>query len=451
VETLFEKEKNGLGVITVKVNRQDYQVDFDKEAKKIAKQIDIKGFRQGKVPPELVKKMYGANLRNDIVSKKVNQTIDDYIQANQISIAGSPFIKKDQPLLDTEEIEKGKTAEVKFHVILLPELTLEIDNSITISYKAPQVEEKDIEKKIKSLREREAQTENLSEVTNQASISAFAIALEGEDKFKHLGFLEVNKFAPAYQEKLIGLKSGDTIQLPLVPSYADEEELYYAFGLEKQEDKDFLASNEVNLQINRIYKRVLPELNQKFFDSFSTESEPIQNEADFRAVVKKMVIDDYAGLAERSITKAIEEYLYSHISTDLQIEVVKEYFKASSKQDNEFSLKLKDTDEMQKIFDDFKKIVILEMISKKFAIEVTQEEIYQEATSFIYQMYSMYRMPINANDMPKIVYNYLTMENGKNQNQIFYTVKRNKTIDLIKQKITLIPEYVSYDEYIKNN
>ncbi len=110
--------------ITVKVTSEDYQATVDKTLKEQQKKAEIKGFRKGKVPMGMMKKLYGTAILVDEVNKLVTKNLYEYIVENNIEILGEPLPnEKEQATIDWK---KDKDFEFTYDLGLSPEVKLSI-------------------------------------------------------------------------------------------------------------------------------------------------------------------------------------------------------------------------------------------------------------------------------------------------------------------------------------
>ncbi|MCS7005064.1 MAG: hypothetical protein NZM38_07030 [Cytophagales bacterium] len=443
MEIFFEKgAANNIGYITIKITPQDYQAEFDRQAKNIAKNIDLKGFRPGKVPVELVKKRYGDAIRSDVLEKKVNQTLYDYIHSNEIRVVGVPFLRKGQSFFDVHQLEKEKQQEKRFNVFLLPEISFNIDESIVIDYPHPKVEEGDIENRIKFLQSKHADVQDLDEITLEASFTAYVSSIE-DSSFNHVGFFDVKKFIPDVQSMLLGLKNGDTVDLPLSKAY---QEIENAFREISSQEKEFLENHKVQLKINRIFKQQLPGLNETFFKNFSTEEFPIQDEQTFREYVRRQLQGECEQIAHHQANKAIKNYFFDRLKVEFEKELVKEYFQGIYKHDTNALQKLEQPEYFQNLYHSFCQQAIIESLVLKFSIEVTDDEIYQEAVNRLRSYSALYGISPTEKQFAAWLKEFLESENGKKYYEIKEDLKEQKVLQIIRQKVQLLPRLVTLHE-----
>jgi len=90
---------NQTAVLNLKIEKDDYLKKYQGELKNYSKKASIKGFRPGKAPISLIKKMYGKQLLFDTINQKVQSELYEYINENKIEILGQP-LPSDEDALD---------------------------------------------------------------------------------------------------------------------------------------------------------------------------------------------------------------------------------------------------------------------------------------------------------------------------------------------------------------
>jgi trigger factor len=87
-------------ILKVTITPADYEAEFDTELAKYRKQAALKGFRKGKTPAAVLRKMFGKSVLADILNKKIQQSVDQYIKEQDINMLGGPIATDDNESLD---------------------------------------------------------------------------------------------------------------------------------------------------------------------------------------------------------------------------------------------------------------------------------------------------------------------------------------------------------------
>src|SRR5438105_8564607 len=114
---ITKQDIDGLNaVVTNEVAPSDYEKQVEDALKKVQKQASMPGFRPGKVPTGMVKKMYGKNILADELNKMLNDSIHKYITENKIEILGNPLPQADEKV----DFEAGQNFTFKYDIGLAP-------------------------------------------------------------------------------------------------------------------------------------------------------------------------------------------------------------------------------------------------------------------------------------------------------------------------------------------
>src|SRR5437016_11889605 len=116
----ISKEQTGelSAIIKIRIQPEDYRPKVDTTIKGYQRTASIPGFRPGKVPAGVIKKMYGKNVLADELNIVLSDALYKYIDENKINIIGSPL-----PLKEEKEqlLEDGQSFEFSYEVGIAPE------------------------------------------------------------------------------------------------------------------------------------------------------------------------------------------------------------------------------------------------------------------------------------------------------------------------------------------
>jgi trigger factor len=257
--------------LTVTVPAEQIDGAVDKKINETAKTIRIDGFRPGKVPTKVVKKRYGASIRQDILGDVIQSSYFEALQQESIKPAGMPNI---EPKQDTGEGEFIYTAVVEVY----PEIVLADAAGVSVERMASSIEDADVDTMIDMLLSQQTQwTEVLRAAADGDQID---IDFEG-----YLGGEAFDGGAAQGHELVIGSNS-------MIPGFEDG-----ILGMEAGQDKDItvtfpedynaaeLCGKEAvfTIKVNAVKEATKPELNEEFFARFNPKEE---GEAGFRAEIR---------------------------------------------------------------------------------------------------------------------------------------------------------------------
>ena len=207
------KSKKGLRtILSVIVDKKNIQTKMDERLKELQKEVALKGFRPGKVPPNVIKSQFGKSIYGEVVDKILRETSTKAIDEKKLKVAG-------QPKIDLKQFGEGKDLSYELQIDCLPNVTLKnFDKFKATSFKI-KIEDKIIDEKLKQIANQNKQFEEKGE--NDKAINGDQITFDYSatiDGNKFEGSegkgvqLELGKdlFLKGFDEQLIGVKKNDT-------------------------------------------------------------------------------------------------------------------------------------------------------------------------------------------------------------------------------------------------
>ena len=207
------KSKKGLRtILSVIVDKKNIQTKMDERLKELQKEVALKGFRPGKVPPEVIKSQFGKSIYGEVVDKILRETTSKAIDEKKLKVAG-------QPKIDLKQFGEGKDLNYELQIDCLPSVTLKnFEKFKATSYKV-KIEDKIIDAKLKDIvnqnKQFEDKNENEKAINGDQVIFDYSATVDG-NKFEGSEGkgvqLELGKdlFLKGFDEQLIGVKKNDT-------------------------------------------------------------------------------------------------------------------------------------------------------------------------------------------------------------------------------------------------
>ena len=129
---------------------------MDEKLKELQKEVALKGFRPGKVPPEVIKSQFGKSIYGEVVDKILRETTTKAIDEKKLKVAG-------QPKIDLKQFGEGKDLNYELQIDCLPSVILKnFEKFKATSYKV-KIEDKIIEEKLKEISDQNKQFEDKNE------------------------------------------------------------------------------------------------------------------------------------------------------------------------------------------------------------------------------------------------------------------------------------------------
>ena len=184
---------------------------MNERLKELQKEVSLKGFRPGKVPPEVIKSQFGKSIYGEVVDKILRETTSKAIDEKKLKVAG-------QPKIDLKQFGEGKDLNYELQIDCLPNVSLKsFDKFKATSFKL-KIEDKIIEEKLEEISRQNKQFEDKNE--NEKAINGdqvtfnYSATVDG-NKFEGSEGkgvqLELGKdlFLKGFDEQLIGVKKND--------------------------------------------------------------------------------------------------------------------------------------------------------------------------------------------------------------------------------------------------
>ena len=147
------KSKKGLRtILSVIVDKKNIQTKMDERLKELQKEVALKGFRPGKVPPEVIKSQFGKSIYGEVVDKILRETTSKAIDEKKLKVAG-------QPKIDLKQFGEGKDLNYELQIDCLPNVTLKNFDKFKATNYIVKIENKIIDEKIEQLSSQNKQFE----------------------------------------------------------------------------------------------------------------------------------------------------------------------------------------------------------------------------------------------------------------------------------------------------
>lgn len=324
VEILFDKKENASALLTISLEQADYQADYKSKVKDYSKRVQMKGFRPGKVPADLVERMYGPALKSEAINSVLNKSIDQYIKDNEIDILGD--IISDETELPSEQ-NHTPDAPLKFSFLLAirPEVSYPSIDSVAITYPEIEVDDKRVDDFITDLQKRYGKMMPGESIAEGDLIKGILKSADGS--FETESAFPFSRIKEGYQSQFVGKKVGETIEFPIEEAF-EEAEIKYVTNTYKEKDRSF--SGMYSLTITSVDTQQPAELNTEFFDK-AVGAGRAADVAEFKERVKELFQNTYATESEAYFSMKVEKELFEKSQLVLAEDVVSKVIKGRVK------------------------------------------------------------------------------------------------------------------------
>ncbi len=441
-----EKIDNLNAVVKININPEDYQPRVDKAIKDHAKKAKIPGFRPGMVPASHIKRMYGKSILVDEINNMLSDTLNKYLEDEQLEVLGQPL-----PKVDAEKEYNWDFAdnfEFNYEVGLAPEFAIDFSSKDKITQYVIKVDDETLASRIKSIRRSYGKMTNPDVSADDDVLYSDLVQLSPdgsvfEDGISNTASVRLDQIKDEKIKKsLIGLKKGDEVVLDIQKAF-DNDTAKVAGLLKIDEETAADLKSNFRLTVKNVNRLEESDLNQEFFDKLFGEG-AVTDEAGFRTKITEEIEAMMVQDAERKLQDDIYQYGLNKVQFELPDEFLKRWLKATNE-------KLT-AEELAGGYSDFAKnlkwTLIENKIIKENNIEIKYEEVFELAKLRLEQQFRMYS-PQGIDNEQLSQYTVQYLQNKENANKIFEDVKAFRVFDYIKSVITLDKKEILYTEFTK--
>jgi len=368
-----ETENKGLArAYELTISAKDIDAMIDAEVKNVAPKVRMPGFRPGKVPANLIRKMHGEALHADALNNSVQNAVQKLMTEKKLRPALQPEVALD------EKYEAGKDAVVTVKMEVLPTISAPSIDGLKLERLTVPVDEKAIDARVKELAASQKSWKDAPKTKKAAKgdlvVMDFVGKVDGEafDGGTGTGMeieLGSGRLIPGFEDQLVGVKTGDkkTVQVAFPDDYPvdalkgqpatfDVEVTQVKIAGETKVDDDF-AKNMGLKDLDQL-KGLLRDQQEQELNGLT------------RTYMKRKLLDQLAGSHDFDVPPTMVDAEYHNIMHQLRHE-------AEHEEDPKAALA-----EIEADADDYRKIaerrvrlgLLLSEIGQTNGVEVTQQE-----------------------------------------------------------------------------
>jgi trigger factor len=415
------ENKKGLNKdIKVFIDKKTMDFHMEEKYEEIKKTVNLKGFRPGKVPKEVLKRQFGKAVFSEVLDKVLKDTSTKALEENKIKPAG-------QPKLDLKTYGEDKELEYVLSVTEFPKVDIKLLKNIKFDQYTVKIDSSETDKRIKEIAKnqpsfKEATPETKAREGDQVTFDYNATVDEkpfkgGEGKNTQLT-LGKDLFLKGFDKQLIGSKKDDTkiVEATLPENFPEKE-----FSNKK---------SKFTCKITSVKKPEEVKINDDFAKNLGAK-----DLEDLKKLISNQINDEYKNsldrLSKAQILKEIEKIKVDEIPENLIGEEIKILSQGMSEEDAKKSQKNFEEVAKKRI----KTGLILNAFGEENQIKVTEQELQAEIQKQLRMMPGQEKMVMD-----------FYQKNPSAVTSLRGTVYEDKIINLIKEKAKSNKKEISKDE-----
>ena len=432
-------------LLTVQIEKADYQERVDKTLKTIRQRANMPGFRKGMVPMGLIKRQYGTSVLVEEVDKLMQEKVGEYIRDNKVNMLGTPLPKESNANFETDE-----NFEFSFDIALAPEFELELSNADTVDYYDIEVTDAMVDQQVKMYTQRTAKYDKVEEYQENDMLKGLLAELDENGNTKEGGVqVEGAVMMPTYMKNddQKAIFNGAKVNTVLVfnPSVAfdnNDAELASLLKLKKEEVAEHKGN--FSFQIEEITRMIPGDLTQELFDQVLGEGKA-HSEEEFRAQIKEAIAKQFESDSDYKFLLDVRTYTMGKVGKlEFADGLMKRIMLENNKEKGEEFV----NENYEKSLEELTWHLIKEKLVAANNIKVEQADINNMAKEATRAQFAQYGM-INVPDELLENYSKEMLKKRESVEALVNRVIESKLAEAVKTQVTLNHKAISVEDFNK--
>ena len=429
--------------VTITLSPEDFESEFLTELKKYKAKAHMKGFRKGKTPLSVLKKMYGQSVLADVVMERINKDLSNYISDEKMDVLGQPLPNEDQ---QKYEFDPNVLEEMSFSfdLGLAPEFeVLGLDDKFKIFNVS--IPDETVEEELMLARKRVGKNEEVEDdIQENDMLTIKALELDGK-KLKEGGWeTDFTIMAELINDekikaKVLKGKKGTKIDFDIYTIEKDKDEKYvrkYLLNLDDEEEKEI--GSKFRGTIEKVSRLIPAEMNKEFFKNYFG-NEDVDTEEAAKAKIREDIEKYYDQQAKLVMNREVMEHLMDVNKLETPNDFLKRWL--STNNNNMAS------EDIEKDFEGFQKnlqwTLIKNKLAKKYEVNVEPQEIRNEMRGKVISYMQGY--PMDENSLNEMVNRLLS--NNEQVNKVYEEIQAVKIFDKLEGDLNLEKKKITLEKF----
>ena len=424
--------------VRINIVKADYEEKVENKLKEYKRSANIKGFRPGHVPSQMIKKLYGTSVLIDEINKIVSESLSDFIKNEKIDILGDPMPKNDEHSFDPA---KSDEFNFTFELGLAPEFELALSKKQKLTRYQIEPDAKMIADYVDNYTRRHGQF-IVAEKSEEKDLLKGTIASEDGTITNEDATLSVDIVKDEnIKKEFIGKKAGDTVTFDIRKAFPNDYEIAGLLHKQKDEVKDFSGMYMITV---REVSRFVPADNDKaLWDKVYGEN-AVNSPEEFEAKVVDEIKEYFGRETDYKLRTDARDTVLKKTPFDLPDEFLKRWLlKANEKTTSE---------EIEKEYDHFRDDLRWQLIKNKIArendVKITDEEILAEAKAFTKAQFTQYGL-YYATDEQVTSFAQDMLKKEDDSHRIAEKVLDTRVLNIIIEALKVDDKTISIEEFNK--
>ena len=433
-------------VVSMEINKDDYESKVSEVLRDYRRKANMPGFRPGKVPEGLVRKMYGKAVLVDEINKLVSESLQNYIKDEQLQVLGDPMPKVNG---DEMEWEIGNAFTFDFEMGLAPSVDVNLSKEDQITKYQIIVDKELIGKDVENYAARYGQfVETDSVVDFKEKLTGDIVQLDGDQQPLQDGLsaedasLMVSLIKDEERKKPFeNAKAGDEIVFNLSETFPNDWEIASILKKKDKEEVGDISASLFRFTIKSIQKFANAELNQELFDKVFGEG-TVTSIEEFENRIKEEVSSEFEESSMSKFGNDAREYFLDKINPSLPEDFLRKWLQSVNSEISEETFEK----EFPMFLKNMKWELITQSIAKQNELKVEEQEIIDFAKAATRRQFAMYGMG-NIPDETLTGYAMNSLKDEKSVRGIASQVLEAKIAKVISETVDVNIQEMSLEDF----
>lgn len=432
--------------IKIELGREDYAERVEKSLKDYQKKTVIRGFRQGKTPLGIIRKLYGKSVLLDEINRIVAESLGNYIKDNDLKILGEPLPDEtERKELDLD----GENFEFVFDIALSPEMNAGISSEDEIPYYTIRVDDEMVDRQIEIICRNNGKLVPVDEIEGSEYLKGVLTELDENGNEKENGIrneeasmsvahMKDEEAANAFK----GRKVGEKVVFNAAKAYPNRSDFAAMLGVKREECGN--VGENFSFVINSIERYVSAEPGEELFDRLYGK-DTVKDVAGFRERVKADIERELKGLSEERFAFDAREKL---VGKNRDVMLPEAFLKRWIVEKNE-KMTPEEVDKDFEIYrNEFKWQLVKSSLQKEYDVKVVQEDLQKEGrlvAAAQLQQYGLYGLADGQLDG----FAKKLLENQNQREHLYERALDRKILETIRENVKLVEQEISMDDFEK--
>jgi trigger factor len=433
-------------ILKIRIEKPDYEEKVETVLKDYRKKATIKGFRPGMVPIGLVKKMYGRAVEIDEINKVVTENIQKYLTEEKIEILGDPLPKTDEQ--EKIDFDTQEEFTFSFEVGLAPVIDLKLSKKNKVILHEIVIDEKMRNDYVENYARRYGELRK-AEVTEEKDVIKGSI--EAVDKKGNvlpegpavaetslgIDIIKDNKI----KKQFVGIGLNDSIDFDIKKAFPNDTEI--AGILHKKKEEVAEIGSTFRFTVKDISRFFPAEIGTELFNKIYGEG-VVSSEEDFMKKIEDEITLNLNRESDFRLMMDIKALALEKTDFQLPEEFLKKWLLRVNENTTE--------EQIEKEFDSFRKDLKWQLIRNKVAreneINITEEELLNEAAKITRYQFQQYGLFYATDDQ---INNYAkeTLKREEDAKRIADKILEDKVLHIMKDLVKLENKSISVEDFNK--